>query len=159
MANSPNDLLFDWLSVMSPTCVLNIGPAQPPALLRYSEDRQVNVACAARIEEIAGADSHPEAAIISDAVEKLPFQAGQALLAAPRNLLIPNVLATIDHDQSPEWDFNHLIALGFRRLEMFTDHGRALAVYAYSITDYNPKRAWNNAENWANPERFGKYWW
>ncbi|WLQ17352.1 DUF6231 family protein [Hahella aquimaris] len=159
MANSPNDLLFDWLTVMSPTCVLNIGPAQPPALRRYCRDDQIKVICASTPAEVAAVDHQPEAAIISEAVEKLSLQTGQALLAAPRNLLIPNVLATIDHNQSPEWDFNHLIALGFRRLAMFTDHDRALAIYAYSLTDYNPKRAWNNAENWANPEMFGKYWW
>ena len=49
-----------------------------------------------------------------------------------------------------------LLALGFVGGTGDEPSGR---LYLHDPEDFFPKRDWNTAENWANPENFGKYRW
>lgn len=95
-------------------------------------------------------------ALVSETLERLSPDQGRLLLGQLRNAGARRIAVTVDNT-SP-WRFEHFIGLGFKRL-MNSGGQPPQSVYAYDIANYNHKRQWNNADNWANPERWDKSRW
>ena len=43
--------------------------------------------------------------------------------------------------------------------EHFQREQQTLTLFTYDLREYKQVPDWLNAKLWANPERFGKYWW
>jgi len=156
---SPNALLQDWLDTHTPESIVSIGNQQPPILRQKESDGSLCIKHLQDFHSLSLATEIPQAVVISECLEELTLEEGRSLLADIRNHLVPQVLLFIDHAQNRHWEFSMLIGLGFKRLARFEQGNRDLCCYSYDIDLYNPRRSWNNAKHWANPELFGKYWW
>ncbi|KAE8547522.1 DUF6231 family protein [Marinobacter nauticus] len=102
-------------------------------------------------------DSVPDLAIITDTLEHLPYEEGALLLGQLRNYGTHQIAVLVP--QTTDWGFTDFIALGFQRHADIESENGALTLYTYNLDTYNHKRAWNNTDNWANPEMWGKAWW
>ncbi|WP_020409545.1 DUF6231 family protein [Hahella ganghwensis] len=156
---TPSSLLLDWLNTHCPQYIVAIGQSRPPALDGFMNDNDIQTLYLNNHHDLQLDEHIPDTVIISDYLEYCSRESGQELLARLRNHLTAHVLIFIDHQKASDWDFNTLIGLGFKKLMTFDHSSRSLTCYSYDIDNYNPKRSWNNADHWANPEMFGKYWW
>ncbi|OZG73890.1 hypothetical protein BTA51_08880 [Hahella sp. CCB-MM4] len=156
---TPNNLLEDWLNAHRPSQILTIGASEPPSIQTYQQQSGCRLNHLSHHRDLGLDKKVPDTVIISDYLEKLSVEDGKALLTSLRNFLVPHVLVFIDHQLTEEWDFNTLIGIGFRKVMAFDHQARSLCCYSYDIDTYNPRRTWNNADHWANPELYGKYWW
>ena len=156
---SPNLLLQDWLNTHAPVSIVSIGREQPPALKQLASNGDLHIHHIQDFHNLSLTTEIPQAVVISECLESLTVEEGRSLLADIRNHLVPQVLLFIDHAEYRQWEFSMLIGLGFKKLARFEQGNRDLCCYSYDIDLYNPRRTWNNAKHWANPELFGKYWW
>jgi hypothetical protein len=94
-------------------------------------------------------------ALVSALVEQLDGPDAAAVLGRLKNLhtdrfvlLADPARACLGHDE--------LLALALAPCEQLAD-GRV--AWLYDIDRYNPERPWNNPDDWANPENFGRFRW
>lgn len=94
-----------------------------------------------------------EAAIVL--LESLPSEAGAVAQVLGR-LRDRHARRVLVEDLNASLSARELLALGFVGV---TGDASSGTLYLHDPEDFFPKRDWNTAENWANPENFGKYRW
>ena len=97
-------------------------------------------------------------AVVSNQIENLPKRRGVELLGRLKNLHTHRICLAVCLAQCDGWTRNDLLGLGFRESREL-DTGSSVRFFSYDLANYNPKRSWNNARHWANPENFDKYRW
>lgn len=94
-------------------------------------------------------------AVVADLVETLEAGQAEAVLGRLKNLHVDRFMLVVDPNRSC-LGRDALLAMALAPYEPLED--RRLA-WLYDIDRYNPEREWNNPEDWAHPENFGKYRW
>jgi len=94
-------------------------------------------------------------AVASELAEALEPAATEALLGRLKNLHTDRFVLLVDPTTS-RLGQDALLALALAPCEHLDD-GRV--AWRYDIDLYNPERRWNNPEDWANPDNFGKFRW
>jgi hypothetical protein len=103
-------------------------------------------------------------AILSHCIEHLPRQQAIQLLARLRDILSQRVIVVVPMgpdwpDHASHWEQDDLLGLGFSQQGRFQLDDKVVEIYVYDMAHYKQTPDWLNSRNWANPERFGKYWW
>ncbi len=85
------------------------------------------------------------------------------LISRLRDSLSAQFCVAIELDPKT-WQLTDMLALGLRKVADYsgdseTPKAAQAALFKYSISDYKRTPDWLNADNWANPEMWGKYWW
>ena len=70
-----------------------------------------------------------------------------------------NKLAVLVDLNACNWQTTDLFALALQASEHFQREEQTLTLFTYDLREYKQVPDWLNAKFWANPERFGKYWW
>ncbi len=163
--NSPDQWLAALLQEREPQRVLQLGPAEPPALAAYREANKPEVLSRSTVQALGEQplSTRVDLCIVQPGFfEDDPAQAINAI-AGIRNQYCHNVFLFVPRDEltAPQAGVtqNELFGLGMRKLSSFEHESHCLDCYGYELLRYNKKRSWNNAKFWANPENFGKYWW
>lgn len=105
------------------------------------------------LEDLRLERANYEAAIVL--LELLPRDAGAVAQVLGR-LRDRHARRVLVEDLNASLSARELLALGFVGV---TGHESGGRLYLHDPEDFFPKRDWNSAENWANPENFGKYRW
>jgi hypothetical protein len=94
-------------------------------------------------------------AVASGLAEALEPAATEALLGRLKNLHTDRFVLLVDPTTS-RLGHDALLALALAPFEHLDD---GQVAWRYDIDLYNPERRWNNPEDWANPDNFGKFRW
>lgn len=121
----------------------------------YPETRVTRIS-AGEATAVFPLDQVYDVALISETLEQLSHAQGRSLLGQLRNSGARRI-AVMTETRAP-WRFADFIGLGFKRILDSAGQPPA-SIYAYDLDNYNHKRQWNNAENWANPGRWNKSRW
>jgi len=52
-----------------------------------------------------------------------------------------------------------LFSFALKKVAIYEHNDKKFGLFKYNISDYKTTPDWLNADNWANPEMWGKYWW
>lgn len=101
-------------------------------------------------------------AIITNVLEHLPKKLGMQLIAGVRDRLSSQFC--VHYHWPPAgtddtWQLTDFLSLGLIRVSDYHWQEQNSALFKYSIANYKRTPDWLNADNWANPELWGKYWW
>ncbi|HAU66866.1 MAG: DUF6231 family protein [Arenicella sp.] len=101
-------------------------------------------------------------AIVSGVLENLEKPQGRQLLASLRDRLSRQycVHVAIDNrDTVSQWSLTDFLSMALVRVNTYSLRDSSFVLFKYSIGSYKRTPDWLNANNWANPELWGKYWW
>lgn len=151
MARSAQDCIASLLESYAPARLLLICDDLPLP----DTDTEVTRLSVADSPAALGALGRFDFAIVADLLETLQAREAEAVLGRLKNLHVDRFVVLVDAGRS-SLDREALLGLALEPLEQLED-GRV--VWAYDIDRYNPEREWNNPEDWAHPENFGKSRW
>lgn len=128
------------------TC--NERPVLPKEL-----DRGLNwLSAVSSVDDLQDVQRHPYA-LVFDQLSHMGSQQAVHLLARLRDCYADRVLVVDEQGVIPPAD---MLSLGFLPLEPGLPDA---LLYGHDPDTANPRRDWNNASQWANPENFTRYRW
>lgn len=166
--NAQDALLFDidtLLNISQAEKILWLSESDSSSLEEYRQQKSLlgqNI----NVSEIKPADSGKllsleqrfDIAIVYDFVEHLEKPDVIQVLARLRDFLCPQYCVVVPLDQA-NWQLTDMLALGLSKVSSYQKSDTELALFKYSINSYKRTPDWLNADNWANPGMWGKYWW
>ena len=161
-------ILFDietLLNVAQAEQILWLSNTESTSLKEYQAQKSV-LGQMVNVSEIKSHDSDVllnleqrfDIAIVYDFVEHLEKQQAIRILARLRDFLCPQYCVVVPLDNN-KWQLTDMLALGLNKVSSYQISDTELALFKYSINNYKKTPDWLNADNWANPKMWGKYWW
>jgi len=174
--NYPNDVFFDietLVNVSQAQSILVLGNCQPGFLDNYIQQKALlNQDCQLRhikcdeIESLWQLKQRFDVAIVVDLFEHIEKNKGMQVLSRLRDVLSPQYcicLPLSNSVNSESWHLTDLFSFALSRVSSYRveleDKAIELGLFKYNINDYKKTPDWLNADNWANPQMWGKYWW
>ncbi len=165
----PQDLWFDLetlINVAQPSSVALFGEFPEDFLADYEEQYAVLGKELLRHHIIdtqtAETFSIPaDVAVVANLIEHMSKAKATRLISRLRDVLSDQFclcLPICDHPQSG-WTLTELLALGLLRVGYYQHNQQQIGLFKYRLQDYKKTPEWLNAENWANPHLWGKYFW
>ena len=177
----PNDAIFDLeqlLDACAPDSILAIGTAndvsnkaktnEPNYQLghQYEQQRQaIHKPCEiSRLTTDIRIDNpvfqkRYDLALVSGTLESVNIQTAQHILGRLRDLCAPRLAVLVDLNVC-EWSIVDLLAFGLVRVKHYdVNQVQPIVLYQYNIDTYKKTPDWFNAQNWANPKLWNKFWW
>ena len=143
----PEDLASDYVAQQS---VLGVDIVVDHALL---DDLEALQSDASIVYDLA---------IVNGVLENLQKPIGRQVLAQLRDRLSRQYcvhVALDDHSRISQWSLTDFLSMALVRVNSYTIGSKSFALFKYSISSYKRTPDWLNADNWANPDLWGKYWW
>ena len=169
----PQDLFFDietLINVAQPKRILLIGDCDPSFLDNYKDQKALlqqpcDITCIASkdIEQIWQLQTPFDTAIVVNLFEQLNKTKGMQVLSRLRDVLSPQyciALPMTKNINTNEWHLTDLFSFALSKVSSYSnDTHSEIGLFKYNINDYKKTPDWLNADNWANPQMWGKYWW
>jgi len=168
----PSDIFFDietLINVAQPKRILLLGDCDAAFLDNYCQQKalltqscevvQVSHQEVKKLWEPIGAF---DVAIAANLFEHIDKTQGMQVLSRLRDVLSPQYcvcLPIVKQNDSDGWQLTELFSFALSRVASYEHQGKELGLFKYNINDYKKTPDWLNADNWANPELWGKYWW
>jgi len=170
--NYPRELFFDietLLNVAQPNRILLLGDVSAEFLTDYIEQKKIlNQSCAvtqlasAEFDELTKLEERFDVAIALNWFEHLNKIQGQQTLSRLRDVLSPQYCICLPISQSinnTDWHLIDLFSFALSKVAIYSLEDKRYGLFKYNIHDYKKTPDWLNADNWANPNMWGKYWW
>lgn len=158
--------LKELVNTIAPRCMLLLGACARRLVADYVSHARECV-----LTEVENVDQVPDAAVtrfdlgvVCGILEHLNPRDAGILIARLRDRLCQRVLLVVpigehwEHHRSV-WHQTDLLAYGFTLLSSKQWGGRCVEVYGFDLATYKTTPDWLNANYWAHPELFDKYWW
>ena len=171
----PSDAFFDietLINASQANSILLLGNVSADFLDDYIQQKSINLKhiTTSDIDSLHNIDQRFDVAIGIDLFEHLSKTKGQQVLSRLRDVLSPQycICLPINKEQSAEaWHITDLFSFALSKVSNYEfqdlNHGSDLeqtfGLFKYNINDYKKTPDWLNADNWANPQMWGKYWW
>ncbi len=172
----PNDVFFDietLVNVSQAQRILLLGNCLPGFLDNYIQQKALlNQSCelvhitSLEIESLWELDQRFDVAIVVDLFEHIEKNKGMQVLSRLRDVLSPQYcicLPLSSAANSDSWHLTDLFSFALSRVSRyhieFDGKSKELGLFKYNLNDYKKTPDWLNADNWANPQMWGKYWW
>ena len=172
----PNDVFFDietLVNVSQAQRILLLGNCRPGFLDNYIQQKALlNQNCelthinSADIESLWKLNQRFDVAIVIDLFEHIEKNKGMQVLSRLRDVLSPQYCICLPLSRTANGDSWHLTDLFSFALSRVSNYQievdgktKELGLFKYNINDYKKTPDWLNADNWANPQMWGKYWW
>ena len=168
----PADVFFDivtLVNVAQPERILLLSNHHSDFLNDYVEQKQLlqqhctvqqlTIDQAAQLSEL---NERFDLAIAIDWFEHLHKTTGEQHLARLRDVLCPQycVCLPLTKDLAKnQWQLTDLFSFALSKVADYNIDDKQLALFKYNIDSYKKTPDWLNADNWANPQMWGKYWW
>jgi hypothetical protein len=168
----PPEAYFDietLLSTAQAQRILLLGNIDPGFMQNHLDqlavlqlDSLVHSINTSQIEDVFKIRERYDMVICLDVFEHLSKKLGAQLLAHIRDVVSSQyciclpVGSTINKDG---WQLNDLFAFALNRVNTFHVNDTQYMLFKYSLNNYKKTPDWLNADNWANPHMWGKYWW
>lgn len=173
MINYPQELFFDietLINVAQPTRILIVGDCDSTFLSPYLEQKaliqqqcELTTITTADIDRLWELDNAFDTAIVVNLFEHLDKNKGMQVLSRLRDVLSPQyciALPLSDKSTSSQWHLTDLFSFALSKVAGYQlDEQGEVGLFKYNINDYKKTPDWLNADNWANPQMWGKYWW
>ena len=114
------------------------------------------------IQELWNQHQRFDLTIAVDLFEHLEKNNGMQVLARLRDVLCPQycVCLPLAKQANPKhWHLTDLFSFALSKVDDYSDGNIDYGLFKYNIDDYKKTPDWLNANNWANPAMWGKYWW
>lgn len=165
----PSELQFDLETLVAtaqPRSILVIGAELDSVLNDYLSQMQVlqqtvriaTLDSISELEDIVSNDVYDLGLCINQ-LDQANKQEGMRILARLRDTYCKQFCVNLVLDADSDWQFTDLLSLGLTRVNQYRSSEAASSLFKYSIDSYKRTPDWLNADNWANPEMWGKYWW
>jgi len=168
----PADALFDietLVNVAQPSSIVLIGDQSPEFLAEYQQQKQLlNQDCTitqiktADITLLSQLEQRFDVGIAIDVFEHIEKIQGVQILSRLRDVLtrqycvcLPLGNLTSQHD----WQLTDLFSFALNRVALYQHNNQKIGLFKYHINDYKKTPDWLNADNWANPNMWGKFRW
>lgn len=176
--NYPPDLFFDietLINVAQPKRIILLGDCDSGFLDNYIEQKQLlNQACEVthitmeNIDSFWQLDERFDVGLVINLFEHIDKITGQRILSRLRDVMCPQYclalpLATQINNSKTlainTWQLTDLFSFALSKVASYTTETTEYGLFKYNISDYKKTPDWLNADNWANPQMWGKYWW
>ena len=168
----PTELLFDIETLVNsaqPRRILLLGNVDPAFLDDYCQQKALlNQACevthisVADIDQIWQLQERFDVGLVLNLFEHINTNLGNRVLARLRDVLTSQycVALPLSHQQTDsKWQLTDLFSFALSKVASYDADQPKLTLFKYNIEDYKKTPDWLNADNWANPQLWGKYWW
>ena len=168
----PSDVFFDietLVNVAQADNILLLGNLDGDFLSNYKAQKAVLSQAvsithikAADIDQLWQLEQRFDVAIAIDLFEHLDKVKGQQTLSRLRDVLSPQYCVCLpinQHAQGDEWHLTDLFSFALSKVASYDAAAVEYGLFKYNINDYKKTPDWLNADNWANPNMWGKYWW
>lgn len=168
----PSDIFFDietLVNVAQPKRILLVGDCTADFLTDYTEQKALlNQTCSvthiesANLDSLWQQDQRFDVAIVAKLFEHLDKQTGAQVLSRLRDVLSAQYCICLPISaaaDSEHWHITELFGFALSKVSSYASDNTEYGLFKYNITDYKKTPDWLNADNWANPEMWGKYWW
>ena len=169
----PKELFFDietLINVAQPSRILLIGDCDPEFLQNYQtqksliqQDCLVSTLSCDDIDELWQTQEAFDVAIVVNLFEHIDKNKGMQVLSRLRDVLSPQyciALPLSPDTNTNDWHLTDLFSFALSKVASYKqENGREIGLFKYNLNDYKKTPDWLNADNWANPQMWGKYWW
>lgn len=164
----PREIWFDietLVAVAQPKSIALLGDFPASFLDTYLEQQsllnQQSDVLKLKDESAHEFNQQMEMAIVAGIFDRADKTASAKLISQLRDVLCRQfcVALTMASQADQGWTLNELLALGLRRVNRYPVDGTEIALFKFNINEYKSTPDWLNADNWANPDMWGKYWW
>ncbi len=172
----PNDVFFDietLVNVSQAQRILLLGNCEPSFLDNYIQQKallnqncELTYIASHEIESLWKLNQRFDVAIVINLFEHIEKSKGMQVLSRLRDVLSPQycICLPLSSAAKPDsWHLTDLFSFALSRVSNYQIEvdGKAmeLGLFKYNINDYKKTPDWLNADNWANPQMWGKYWW
>ncbi|MCH2189405.1 MAG: class I SAM-dependent methyltransferase [Gammaproteobacteria bacterium] len=168
----PYELLFDLETLINsaqPSRILLLGNVDPAFLDEYVSQKQlINQPCEvvhfdlSQLDKIWDIDERFDVGIALNLFEHIEQAKGHQVLSRLRDVLTPQYCLALPLSQQSSkssWQLTDLFSFALSKVNSYDTDEVSLTLFKYNIEDYKPTPDWLNADNWANPHLWGKYWW
>jgi len=168
----PDDIFFDietLVNVAQPQRILLLGDCNVSFLDDYIQQRAIlNQNCSVthlvpeQIDEMKALEHAFDVAIAINWFEHVDKRVGAQTLARLRDVLSPQYCICLplkDSVSDDGWHLTDLFSFALSKVASYQADGLEYGLFKYNINDYKKTPDWLNADNWANPQMWGKYWW
>ena len=169
----PKDLFFDietLINTAQPSRILLIGDCDAGFLTTYQQqkkliqqDCEINSISSTDIDQLWQINDAYDVAIVVNLFEHLEKSKGMQVLSRLRDVLSPQYCIALPVSKSrndAEWHLTDLFSFALSKVSSYQqDNESTISLFKYNINDYKKTPDWLNADNWANPQMWGKYWW
>jgi DNA-binding transcriptional LysR family regulator len=159
-SRTPQQALAALLARYAPKRLLLIGSHGLPAIEAFTAAHpgcHISQADAGLLPPELAAQRF-DLAVVVDCLEHMEKSVGLQLLGGIRNLNASRIAVLVDL-HACNWQETDFFALALQASERFQRDEQTLHLFTYDLLDYKQVPDWLNAQFWANPENFGKYWW
>lgn len=176
--NYPPDLFFDietLINVAQPKSILLLGECDPAFLDNYKEQKELlNQDCnithisLQQLDLFWQLNERFDVGLVVNLFEHIDKLSGQRILSRLRDVmcqqyclalpLIDQTSAAREHP-SNSWALTDLFSFALSKVASYQSDSIEHGLFKYNINDYKKTPDWLNADNWANPQMWGKYWW
>ncbi len=168
----PTELLFDIETLINsaqPSRILLLGNIQPAFLDEYVAQKQViGQECdithidTDNLNDLWALNERFDVGLALNLFENIDRVTGYQILSRLRDVLTPQYCIALPlAEQSPNssWQLTDLFSFALSKVNSYEQTEPKLTLFKYNIDDYKKTPDWLNADNWANPQLWGKYWW
>ena len=167
----PSDALFDietLINVAQAENILLLGDGDASFLNNYCEQKSVlgqestvTQIHTVNIDLLWQTDQQFGVAIAFDLFEHLDKVKGMQVLSRLRDVLSPQYCICLPINSSAEnsWQLTDLFSFALSKVASYHVADTEYGLFKYNLSDYKKTPDWLNADNWANPKMWGKYWW
>lgn len=168
----PKELLFDLetlINAAQPSRILLLGNIDPSFLNEYvSQKKLINQSChithfdANSLDEIWNLTERYDVGLALNLFEHIDKLKGHQVLSRLRDVLTPQyciALPLTQQQSKSPWQLTDLFSFALSKVNSYDQDEARLTLFKYNIQDYKKTPDWLNADNWANPQLWGKYWW
>lgn len=162
--NLVQEIFLELLEEAAPASLLCVASGTLPAAeawLRHAPDCEIRaLAPAAAREDLPGLGRY-DYALLAGVLERLEPADAEAVVARVRDVHCHRFAVSCTHHGHGEdpWTPGRLASLSLSLHRRVKENGVEIGVYTYDIDTANPRREWNNPEDWAHPENFHRYRW
>lgn len=167
----PRDALFDietLINVAQPQSILLLGDHSADFLQAYVDSRalinqpcDVTCICSSELAQFAELEQRFDIAVVLNLFEHIDKREGSQILSRLRDVLAPQycICLPLDGSEANAWQLTDLFAFALTRVAAYQQEELRYGLFKYHINSYKKTPDWLNADNWANPQMWGKYWW
>lgn len=170
----PSDAFFDietLVNVAQANSILLLGDVDSDFLENYKnqkaiiqQDIKLTHIRTADVQSLWQLQERYDVAIAIDLFEHIDKTQGQQILSRLRDVLCPQYCVCLpinNRMSSDSWHLTDLFSFALSKVSSYESDSpnSSLMLFKYNISDYKKTPDWLNADNWANPNMWGKYWW
>lgn len=168
----PQEVFYDietLISVAQPDSILVLGHHDTSYLTDYQQQaktlgREIQITCVAASEatKLLPTMAQYDVAVAVGIFETVDKRTGERILSRLRDVQCRQFCVALPMSSQLDrqaWGLVDMLSFGLRKVATYQHKEQTFALFKYHLRDYKKTPDWLNADNWANPEMWGKYWW